>query len=81
MTINDIKKMTDGELKEEIKVYDNLVHEVECFGVRDLFYLLRLEEEAEDRGIEIGHQVTFGDSRDALGDFRDGEINLMKRGE
>ncbi len=48
---NIITKYTDKELLKEIKSLENLIYDVECYGVTDMRLLSALCKEAQKRGL------------------------------
>lgn len=45
----DIKKYSNKELANQFRIYNHIINELECFGVRDIKILMMLEKEIEER--------------------------------
>ena len=55
------KDWTTEKLKEEVKVYDQLIHVVCCYGVRDCIAYYGMLDELDKREVEYDFAIEFKD--------------------
>lgn len=53
MNKNEIAKLSNVQLRAELKSYSNLINVEDCFGVSDLVILDSLEQESYKRGLAV----------------------------
>ncbi len=53
------KDWTTKKLKQEAKNYDELIHQVECYGTNDVHNSIGIELELSNRGVSITRELNF----------------------
>lgn len=53
------KDWTTKKLKQEAKAYDQLINVIECYGMSDLRNSIGIENELQNRGVEITREICF----------------------